>query len=250
MLTAFRCDFHVHTCLSPCAELDMYPRAIVEKALAAKLDVIAICDHNASENAEYVAKAARGAALTVIPGMEITSSEEVHLLALFDGIEELKRMQAVIYDHLPGTNREQLFGCQAIVNDGDIVEGINDRFLLGATSLALQDIVQAVHRFGGLAIAAHVDRESFSILGQLGFIDPDLPLDAIEITHELGTQKARQRFPELFRYPFLESSDAHLVKDIGSGSTTMMLERANLQEIKMAFERRDGRYIEERVKHA
>jgi hypothetical protein len=84
MIREFRCDFHIHTCLSPCADLDMYPRAVVAMSLARRLDVIAICDHNASENVPYVIKAAKGTGLTVFPGMEIMSSEEVHVLALFD----------------------------------------------------------------------------------------------------------------------------------------------------------------------
>src|SRR5512136_3038775 len=102
MLRAYRCDLHVHTCLSPCAELDMYPRAVVEKSIAEKLDIIAICDHNASENTPFVLKSAEGKSLTVLPGMEITSREEVHLLALFDTFGDLKKIQNIIYDHLFG----------------------------------------------------------------------------------------------------------------------------------------------------
>jgi PHP family Zn ribbon phosphoesterase len=140
MLRAFRCDLHVHTCLSPCADLDMCPRAVVEKSIAEKLDIIAVCDHNASENTQFVLRSAEGKPLTVLPGMEITSSEEVHLLALFDTLGDLKKIQDIIYEHLSGTNREEIFGCQAIVNDLDEVEGFNDRFLLGATKLSLHEM--------------------------------------------------------------------------------------------------------------
>ena len=158
MLRAFRCDLHVHTCLSPCADLDMYPRAVVDKAIAEKLDIIAICDHNASENTQFVLRSAEGKPLTVLPGMEITSSEEVHLLALFDTLDGLTKIQDIIYGHLSGTNREEIFGCQAIVNDLDEVEGFNDRFLLGATKLSLPEIIDQIHGFGGLVIASHIDR--------------------------------------------------------------------------------------------
>lgn len=246
MYKAFRCDLHVHTCLSPCADLDMYPRAVVEKAIAEQLDVIAICDHNATENVQYVLRSVEGKHLTVIPGMEITSSEEVHVLALFDTLDDLMKIQNIVYDHLPGTNREEIFGCQAIVNDLDEVEGFNDRFLLGATELSLLEIIHHIHGFGGLVIASHIDRESFSIIGQLGFIDPDIPLDALEVTYRTGIRGARSKYPELSCFPFVESSDAHFIKEIGQGVTTMFLERGTISELKMAFEHRRGRYIQEK----
>ncbi len=245
MLRAYRCDLHVHTCLSPCADLEMYPSAVVDKSIAEELDIIAICDHNASENMQFVLRSAEGKSLTILPGIEITSSEEVHLLALFDTLGDLKKIQDIIYDHLSGTNREEVFGCQAIVNDLDEVEGFNDKFLLGATKLPLLDIIHLIHSFGGLAIASHIDRESFSIISQLGFIDQDIPLDALEITRQTGIQGARIKYPELARFPFIESSDAHFIKDIGQGTTTMFLEKGTISELRMAFEHRDGRCIQE-----
>lgn len=241
----FRCDLHVHTCLSPCAELDMYPQAVVEKAMAEKIDILAICDHNSSENTGFVMNAARGKPLTVMPGMEITSSEEVHVLALFHSLTELKNMQEIIYNHLTGMNREEIFGCQAIVNADDQVEGFNDHFLLGATSLSLQEVIEHIHRCEGLAIAAHIDRESFGVLGQLGFIDPDCPFDALEVSRSTGIAGARLKYPELSNYAFLESSDAHFVRDIGRGVTEVFMRNATVEELKMAFQGRDGRYVRE-----
>jgi len=224
----------------------MYPRAVVEKSIAEQLDIIAICDHNAMENVQFVLRSVEGKPLTVLPGVEITSSEEVHLLALFDTLDDLMKIQNIIYDHLPGTNREEIFGCQVIVNDLDEVEGFNDRFLLGATKLSLLEIINYIHDFNGLAIASHIDRESFSIIGQLGFIDPGIPFDALEITYQTGIRNARAKYPELSHFPFVESSDAHFIKDIGRGVTTMVLERATIAELKMAFEHRRGRYIQEK----
>ncbi len=224
----------------------MYPRTVVDKSIEEQLDIIAICDHNAMENVRFVLKSVEGKPLIVLPGMEITSSEEVHLLALFDNFDDLVKIQNIVYDHLPGTNREEIFGCQAIVNDLDEVEGFNDRFLLGATEISLLEIIHHIHAFGGLAIASHIDREGFSILGQLGFIDPDIPLDALEISHRTGIRDARLKYPELSHFPFVESSDAHSIKDIGRGVTTMFLQRATISELKMAFEHRGGRYIQEK----
>jgi 3',5'-nucleoside bisphosphate phosphatase len=243
MIREFRCDFHVHTCLSPCADLDMYPRAVVSMSLARRLDIIAICDHNSSENVQYVIKCAEGTALTVLPGMEITSSEEVHVLALFDKLENLTPLQDLVYRHLPGKNDEDIFGCQAIVNEHDEVEGLSERLLIGATTLPLQQIVSDIRRFGGLVIAAHIDRESFGIFGQLGFIPEGLALDALEISRRTGLAEARRRWPELAQSAFVESSDSHIITDIGKGITRAFMEEASTAELKMAFEKKNGRYI-------
>jgi len=221
----------------------MYPSALVGRAVAEKLDVIAVCDHNATENVPHVIRAARGHELVVLPGMEITSREEVHLLALFDRMDCLQRLQEVVYSHLPGENDKKRFGCQAIVNELDEVEGFNNRLLIGATELALADLVRRVHDLGGIAIASHIDRESFSVMGQLGFVDPEIPFDALEISERTGLARARRKYPELANYPFLASSDAHRIEEIGSGYTEIFLEEPSVHELKMAFSGQGGRRI-------
>lgn len=243
MIRTFRCDLHIHTCLSPCAGLEMYPTAIVERAVAEKLDVIAVCDHNASENVPYVIRAAAGRALSVLPGMEVTSREEVHLLALFDKMDGLQRLQGIVNAHLPGMNDEERFGCQAIVNEADEVEGFSERLLIGATELALSDLVRQVHDFGGLAVASHIDRESFSVISQLGFIDPEIPFDALEISWRMGPANARRQYPELSGYALLTSSDAHWCEDIGKACTAFWMEEPTVRELKMAFSGQSGRRI-------
>lgn len=245
MLRVLRCDLHIHTCLSPCADLDIFPRALIEKSIAEKLDVIAVCDHNATENVEYVLSLAKGRPIKVLPGMEISSLEEVHVLALFDDLGNLLKLQSTVYEHLPGKNREDIFGPQIIVNDRDEVEGTNDRLLIGATDLPLDHIVNLIHSLGGLAVASHIDRPSYSVLSQLGFIDPETPFDALEISTATSIKKARARYPELSAHTLIKSSDAHSVRDIGRGFTTMILQTASVYELKLAFERRDGRYVEE-----
>jgi len=243
MFKVFRCDLHVHTCLSPCAELDMYPRAVVDRCLACGLDVIAVCDHNASENILYVTRYAEGKPLTILPAMEITSREEVHVLAIFDKLSAVSRLQSHIYDHLPGENDEDVFGCQAIVNERDEVEGFNTRLLIGATELPLAAIVEEIHALGGLAVAAHIDRESFSVLSQLGFLDPDTPFDALEVSPAVGIAGGRKRYPEFEAYPLIQSSDAHFLKDIGRSFTSIAMKSPTVSELKMAFAGSEGRAI-------
>ena len=115
--------------------------------------------------------------------------------------------------------------------------------LIGATDLPIDDVITAIHRIGGLAIAAHIDRESFSALSQLGFIDDGWRLDALEISKRTGLEKGRLQYPELKHYTFLTSSDAHFIKDIGSSITTIMMASPNFDELKMALERQNGRLI-------
>ena len=243
MLKVFNCDFHIHTCLSPCAELDMHPKALVERALAAKLDILAICDHNSSENVPYVIRAAQGKNLKIFPGIEITTSEEVHLLAIFDSLPDLASLQEIVYQHLAGKNDEERFGVQAIVNEKGEVEGINDKLLIGATDLPLNNLLKYLHELNGLAIAAHIDRESFSVLSQLGFIDESINFDALEVTPLTGLKQARVKYRELSNYSFIMSSDAHYLNDIGTATTKIMLEKPTFSELKMAFTRQNGRYI-------
>ena len=243
MLKTFNCDFHIHTCLSPCADLDMHPQALVGKILEAKLDVVAICDHNSSENVPFVMNAARGKNLNVLAGMEVTTSEEVHILAIFDSLYNLARLQDLIYQHLSGENDEDRFGVQAIVNEIGEVEGLNNKLLIGATDLSLDKLISLIHEFGGLAIAAHIDRESFSVLSQLGFIDEKVKFDALEVTPLIGIEKAKIKYQELSNYSFITSSDAHFLKDVGKAKTKIILKEISVAELKMAFAGQNGRCV-------
>ncbi len=242
MLKVFNCDLHIHTCLSPCAELDMHPQALVQKALNKKLDMIAISDHNASDNVPYV-MAAAGKNIQVIPAMEITTSEEVHLLALFESLSDLLKLQTVIDQHLFGENDENRFGVQAIVNELGEVEGLNNQLLIGATDLSIDSIIDTIHQLKGLAIPAHIDRESFSVLSQLGFIDDHSRFDALEISKLTGLEQGRIQYHNLSRYPFLTSSDAHFIKDIGTSTTKIIMEEPTFAELKMALSKQNGRQI-------
>lgn len=148
MLKIYNCDLHIHTCLSPCAELDMHPKALVERALARHLDIIAVSDHNASANVPYVMAAAAGKNIRIIPAMEITTSEEVHLLALFGSLSDLLELQSIVDRHLFGENDEDRFGVQAVVNERGEVEGLNNQLLIGATDLPIDAIVDIIHGLG------------------------------------------------------------------------------------------------------
>ncbi|KPJ72572.1 hypothetical protein AMJ52_05865 [candidate division TA06 bacterium DG_78] len=244
MLKCFKADLHIHTCLSPCGDLTMSPKRIVDRAIANKLDIIGICDHNSAENIEATQKSASKEKITVLAGMEVTTSEEVHLIAFFDNSEHVLVLQKSVYEHLPSKeNDEKLFGEQIIVNEFDEVEGYNKRLLITATSLTLKELVNKIHSLGGLVIASHIDRETYSIIGQLGFIPDNLELDALEISPIISRSEAIKKFPQIENYPLICASDAHFLQDIGCTSTTFLLEKPTIDEIKKAFMNQQGRKI-------
>lgn len=242
-MRSFKADLHIHSCLSPCGELEMSPRAIVEKSLERGLDLIAVSDHNSAENVGAVIRAGRQRGLAVLAGLEVSSKEEVHSLALFDTEEQALRLQELIYRHMRGTNRPELFGDQVVANEFDEVEGFNDRLLIGAVQLDLKDIVRAVHRFGGLSIASHVDRPSFSILSQLGFFPDDVDLDGVEISRNTSPERARSEIPGLERFALVSFSDAHFPEDIGKPCTCFVMETPSVEEIRLALTEEAGRKV-------
>jgi PHP family Zn ribbon phosphoesterase len=236
-----KADLHIHTCLSPCADLRMSPQAIAEQARIKEIDILGICDHNSVENVPALIKAASQFEISVFPGMEVTSQEEVHILALFDNLEPALELQKIIYSNLPGENDEEAFGMQVVVNEMGEVLRFNNRLLIGASTLSVSDVVNTIHSLEGLAIASHVDREGFSITGQLGFIPPGLGLDALEISSAMTYEEAKDKFDPVF--PLTTSSDAHFLEDIGRAATTFYIKNASTEEIKKAFLNRDGRKI-------
>jgi hypothetical protein len=243
MLRIYRADLHVHTCLSPCAELNMGPKAIVDKAVQRGLDVIGISDHNSSENALAVMNAARNRNVRILPGMEVTSKEEVHILAIFDSLDNALRLQTIVYEHLTGDNDPEAFGLQVVVNEDHDVLGFNNRLLAGATELSVEQVVDSICYLEGLAIAAHVDRETFGIIGQLGFIPGELRLDALELSAGTSLEQARRRFPQYAHRTFIRSSDAHSVGDIGKVWISLLLDEPSTREIKKALRGEDGRQV-------
>ena len=244
MLKAYRADLHIHTILSPCTELtEMSPRAIVKRSRQVGLDCIAVCDHNSCENVAAIRAVARDTGLVVVPGIEITSREEVHVLGLFDREESAGAVQEVVYAHLPGENDEATFGHQVVVNEQEEIVCFNKRLLIGATTLSLETIVELIHSRNGLAVASHVDREAFSVIGQLGFIPPEVTLDALEFSPRITRGKLRVQVPQADAYPLITASDAHVLDDIGKSSTTFVMERVSIDEMKLALAARDGRKV-------
>lgn len=221
----------------------MIPRAVVDRALAVGLDMIAICDHNSAENLPAFLEVGRKRGIAVLPGMEITSREEIHLIALLNRLEDCLTLQEWIYQHLPGKNDEDLFGPQILVDETSEPVGLLDKLLMGATLLSLEEIVAFVKRLEGVTIASHIDRQAFSLIGQLGFIPEGTDLDGLEISSRTTLEAARNRFRSYAHYPFVRFSDAHRLEEIGEGSTLFLLEERTSAEVKMALHSQGGRKV-------
>ncbi len=213
----------------------MTPRKIIETARQRRIDLIALTDHNSIENVE-ITKKLGGNEVRVFAGMEITSSEEIHVLALFDALDSAEKMQSLVYNSLPSIeNDEKLYGHQVVVNENDEVLSLNKRLLIGATSMSIGNIVKLIRELGGISIASHVDKETFSIISQLGFIPDDLAFDALEFSHHIDREEAMQRFGSLVRFPWVSFSDAHYLTDIGKRTTILSMKDVSVESIRSAL---------------
>lgn len=221
----------------------MTPRAIVRYAREKALDMIAICDHNSARNVAATARAGKASGVSVIAGMEITSVEEVHFLGLFPSPEAAALAQEEVYARLVGVNDEDVFGVQAVVNEYDEVEDLDERLLVGATTLPAERVVHLIREVGGIAIASHVDRTGFGIFGQLGFIPESLKLDALEVSCRVSVEEVRQRYRQARKYPCVTSSDAHVLEDIGRAVTLLRMAEPTFEEVTKAIRGSEGREI-------
>jgi PHP family Zn ribbon phosphoesterase len=221
----------------------MIPPLIVRKALEKNIDLIAITDHNASANVGAVQKAAEGTSLTVLPGMEVQSREEVHLLTLFQTLDVLQSWQAEVDRSLPDLpNQPEFFGEQFVVDEtGEFLRG-EPRLLLTSTRFSIDDIFDRVWALGGIVIPAHVERFSFGLFPTLGLVSESWNLLALEISRHTTPQKAAETFPAIRNYPVIQSGDVHRLDDF-LGTTVFSLASLTLLELQMAFNQIDGREV-------
>jgi hypothetical protein len=244
MLT-YRADLHLHTLLSACAEVEMIPPLIVDEALRKGLDIIAVTDHNATANAGAVIEAAEGSGLTVLPGMELQTREEVELLCLFDSVTQAEAWQAKVDAWLPPLeNDAERFGPQFVVDaEGDFVRE-DTRMLQAPAQVGLEEAARTARALGGLVIAAHIDRPAKGLMPVLGFWPPDLEVDAAEVSYNMRPSQARKTYRSLPDIPLVSSSDAHWLDWIGKVITVFKLvSEPSLDELRSAFAGLEGRRV-------
>lgn len=208
-------DLHLHSCLSPCGDDDMTPANIVGMAALKGLDVIALTDHNSCKNCPAAMHYGEEYGITVIPGMELTTAEEVHVVCLFPTLEDAMSFDTYIYDHiLPIKNREEIFGKQLIMDKNDQVTGHVDRLLISATDISFDQTFQLVESYHGIAYPAHIDKSTTSLLSNLGFVPPDSTFTCAEIHTFEHLHRIQKDHPYFLHCNMISSSDAHYLEDI------------------------------------
>lgn len=225
-------DFHIHTALSPCGDEDMTPNNIVNMARIKGLDAICITDHNSCENLKSCIEVGEKTGIIVIPGMELQTREDIHVVCMFKNLNFALGFQNYVYNHLPNMkNDEHLLGKQVIYDSMDNIIGINDRLLLNSVDISFDDAFKIVKDLNGLFIPAHVDKDNFSVIASIGFLPDYLPIKAIEYVR-------RDRLDRLIKsgfiqdkYNFIKSSDAHYLQDISEAEYYLEVNDKNIESI-------------------
>jgi len=204
-------DLHIHSALSPCADNDMTPNDIVGMALLNNLDLIAITDHNTMANVQSVINAAKTADLIVLPGIEVATVEEVHVLCLFPDIKPAISFEEELtpyYSVIP--NRIDIFGNQYLFDEEDRLIGELARMLIAPASISFDDLYYLTHKYSGAFIPAHIDRKTFSVISNLGFLPPHLQINTVEISLKGYDEGFDRHNADLFApRNAIFSSDAH-----------------------------------------
>lgn len=237
-------DFHIHTLLSPCAEIEMTPHHIVMRAAEFGIGAVAITDHNASANALAAVKAGERYGVKVFPGMEVECLEEAHIVVLFDTLKQLNAWQQLVDGKMNGLlNNAEKFGGQFVVDDDDNFIREEERLLLAPLRMTAAEVVREAERLGGMSIAAHIDRPSYSIVGQLGFIEPDFGFAAAEISAAGWRASKQSKLQRVAGYlPFVTDSDAHNIMDFVQGPKNLItVEELTIAELKLALTNSSGR---------
>jgi hypothetical protein len=221
----------------------MIPPLIVQVALEHGIQIIAITDHNATGNVSAVQKAAQGSGLVVLPGMELQTKEEVHLLCLFQNNYDMESWQSIIDARLPKIdNLIDYFGEQFLVDETGDFLGREKRLLLTSADISIDEAILTVDALGGLAIPAHVDRKSFGLFANLGMFPAGVPIEAAEISRHLDPAQACVRFPQLEGRALVQGGDVHRLEEF-LGVNEFLIERPTLDEIRLAFARQGGRNL-------
>lgn len=210
-------DMHLHSALSPCGDGDMTPNNIVNMALINELSIVAVSDHNTCGNLRTVKKIADNAGIVFVPAMELETAEEIHILCLFSSVDDAERFEAeVVKPALPDVkNNEKIFGRQQLLNENDEEIAVDDRYLINATTIPIDNIYDLVDNYNGIAIPAHIDKQTKSLISVLGMTDPSLKFKVFELSKNAPENFENTQFSlKDMDYKYIFNSDAHYLQDI------------------------------------
>jgi PHP family Zn ribbon phosphoesterase len=238
-----RAELHVHTVLSPCADIEMLPPLVVRAALNKGIQIIAVTDHNATANIAAVQRAAEGTDLVVIPGMELQTREEVHILCLFDTLEQVFELQKAVDHLLPHIqNDPEHFGVQLIVDEKGELVATEDRLLLTSVDISFTEAYNLVNKLKGLFIPAHIDRKAYGLIEVLGFVPIDINIEVLEISRNAKPDEAVLLFPQIKGYPLIQNGDVHRLDEF-LGVNHFHIAAPTIQEFRLAIQGLEGRSL-------
>ena len=208
-------DLHLHSCLSPCGDNDMTPYNLVNLAKLFGYDIVALTDHNSCKNCESAMKVGEEIGITVVPGMELCTSEEIHNICLFPTLEKAMAFSNYIYGTLPMIkNREKIFGEQLIMDHRDGILGKEEILLTTASSISIDELSELVDKYDGVCYPAHIDRNSYSIISSLGDFSPDVKARCFELTPNARAEDYLEKYPATKGKLIIRSSDAHYLENM------------------------------------
>lgn len=221
-------DLHIHSCLSPCADMLMTPNNIVNMARIKGLDVIGVTDHNSAKNLPAVQAVADRQGVLLVPGVEAETREEVHVLCYMPSVAAALALGETIRAHLPDNpNVPSFFGEQTVLDENDEMISSEPRLLIQATDFSIEELAALCRSFGGVPVPAHINRTSNSILNNLGFIPPDIGFTTVEVYRNVPVPE----YADLERYHILYSSDAHQLGDILERESLIGAEERSVEAI-------------------
>lgn len=225
-------DFHIHSCLSPCGDNDSLPSDIVGMASLKGLDAIALTDHNSCKNCPAMSEIANEMGIVFIPGMELSTTEEVHVVCLFRTLEKAMEFDTYVSEHLVKfPNNEEIFGCQLIVDKNDNVIGKEPYLLINASQIGFDEVYSLVEKYDGIMIPAHIDKMANSLISNLGFIPPDSKFTCVELKDITKKDMLTQHNPYLKNCVIITDSDAHYLCDINEAVNSLEVTEKSVDAI-------------------
>ncbi len=235
-------DLHIHSCLSPCGDEDMTPANIVAMSALKGLDVIAITDHNTCRNCPAVMKWAKEYELIAIAGMELCTMEEVHVLCLFEELADALRFDEYVYSKLMRyPNDERAFGKQEIYDEEDNQVGTEPFLLINATNISFDELGALMEKFKGVYIPAHIDKNSNSLISNLGFVPPTADFQAAELANHGNLERISKGNPYLKQCNIITNSDAHSLENINEAVNFMECKSRIKKDILTALVTRENK---------
>ena len=229
-------DLHIHSCLSPCGDNEMTPANIAGMAAVLGLNVIALTDHNSCRNCRPFLKMAEAYGLLALPGMELTTEEDVHVVCLFPDLYAAMDFDAYVYDRMfKIKNKEHVFGAQILYNENDQIIGHEPNLLISNAAISFEDVFDLTEERGGIMIPAHIEKSANSLIANLGFVPPDSRFLCAELKNISKLPELKKTNPYLNQCKIITNSDAHYLEHMNEPTHFLKVQNRTIQDVLQAL---------------